>query len=166
MAKHKHYQTAAEEMLYGPCPGCQQEVTIANQPTDRPDDLRREVERSQCQRCDAPHDVDISIPSDVWNQIVERDSPGGDKYTTLCTLCIDDLLVEKGLTTTARFYFIGKALRSRAYVQEKPVGEQRPTPKEKLRAILMHQLDGMTKEEQHHVLSAAIVRFTKEADRE
>jgi len=69
----------------------------------------------RCDRCRAPHNIDTSIPSVIWNQIVERDSPQGDKYGALCTLCIDDLMVERGLTGEAEFYFNGGALRSKSY---------------------------------------------------
>jgi hypothetical protein len=84
----------------------------------------------RCQRCGAPHNLDTSIPSEFWNVIVERDSSGGDKYGALCTLCIDDLLVEKGLACEAEFYFVGKALTSRPYValrerEEAPKIEER-----------------------------------------
>ena len=34
MANRRHYHTAAEEMLYGPCPGCIDDRRGANQPTD------------------------------------------------------------------------------------------------------------------------------------
>jgi hypothetical protein len=69
----------------------------------------------RCQRCGAPHNLDTSIPSPIWNVIVERESPGGDKYGALCTICIDDLMAEKGLSGEAEFYFVGRALRSRTY---------------------------------------------------
>ncbi len=65
----------------------------------------------RCDCCGAPHNLDTSIPSEQWNAIA------GDKYGALCTLCIDDLLTEKGLTCEAEFYFVGKALVSRLYGQ-------------------------------------------------
>lgn len=75
----------------------------------RPDyDLR-------CDRCNAPHNLDTSIPSDVWNVIVERGQHPDDLYTLLCTLCIDDLMAEKGLACEAEFYFVGSALKSKPY---------------------------------------------------
>lgn len=68
----------------------------------RPDyDLR-------CQVCDAPHWLDTSIPSEIWNQIAEPSD-------LLCMLCIDDRLVKAGLRAEAEFYFNGCALDSRMY---------------------------------------------------
>lgn len=62
----------------------------------------------RCGRCNAPHWFDTSIPSEIWNQIARPED-------LLCLLCIDELLAEKGLTTEAEFYFVGKALKSKLY---------------------------------------------------
>jgi hypothetical protein len=62
----------------------------------------------RCSACGAPHWIDTSIPSDVWNRIAEP-------HDILCMLCIDNRLVAKGLTTPAEFYFSGEGLRSKLY---------------------------------------------------
>lgn len=71
----------------------------------RPDyDLR-------CQDCGAPHWLDTSLPSVIWNQIAK---PGD----ILCLLCIDNRLQAKGLTCNeAEFYFVGAALSSKLYAE-------------------------------------------------
>jgi hypothetical protein len=71
----------------------------------------------RCDRCSAPHNLDTSIPSDVWNALVEREN-GDDLWSVLCTLCIDELIVEKGLIAEAEFYFVGKALKSKLYATD------------------------------------------------
>lgn len=58
--------------------------------------------------CGAPHWLDTSIPSEIWNQIAEP-------HELLCPLCIDDRLVKAGLTAEAEFYFVGAALTSKLY---------------------------------------------------
>jgi hypothetical protein len=65
----------------------------------------------RCQDCGAPHNLDTSIPSEIWNRIAPDRG-------ALCTLCIDDRLAEAGLTTEAEFYFVGRALKSRLYQSE------------------------------------------------
>ena len=62
-----------------------------------------------CQGCGAPHDIDTSLPSEIWNQIAVPDD------LLLCMLCIDDRLFSAGLKAEAEFYFAGKALSSRLY---------------------------------------------------
>lgn len=69
----------------------------------------------RCGGCGAPHNLDTSIPSDIWNAIARSDDlprPGND---ALCTLCIDERMVFLGLEDEAEFYFSGKALRSKMY---------------------------------------------------
>lgn len=61
-----------------------------------------------CQECGAPHWIDTSIPSDIWNQIAKPEE-------MLCTSCIDKRLNAAGLTAQAEFYFVGEALVSRMY---------------------------------------------------
>lgn len=98
-------RTAAEELR-------EKDATIAQ--------LREEVESLtyasrtradydiRCSKCGAAHNVDTSIPSDIWNQIAEP-------HELLCTLCIDEALNEKGLTCEAAFYFVGDALTGKLY---------------------------------------------------
>ena len=63
----------------------------------------------RCDGCGAPHTLDTSIPSDVWNRIAPEAG-------ALCTLCIDDRVAALGLTDVdVEFYFVGKAIRSRLY---------------------------------------------------
>lgn len=62
----------------------------------------------RCQNCGAPHNLDTSIPSEIWNQIAEPED-------ILCTLCIEEKLQAKGLTAKAQFYFSGEALSSQLY---------------------------------------------------
>jgi hypothetical protein len=64
----------------------------------------------RCDECGAPHIIDVSIPSEIWNQI----APDGG---ALCPLCIDDRLVKAGLTAKAEFYYDGKALHSKMYAE-------------------------------------------------
>lgn len=70
----------------------------------------RTVEGSnqRCQDCGAPHNIDTSIPSPIWNQIESE-------VGMLCTMCIDDRMAALGLTAEAEFYFVGRALRSKLY---------------------------------------------------
>jgi hypothetical protein len=81
----------------------------------------------RCQDCGAPHNLDTSIPSPIWNAICDNrpgDVPGAAGIGmpvagALCTLCIDDRLVKAGLTCdVAEFYFGGKALSSRNYAED------------------------------------------------
>src|SRR3990167_9379614 len=68
----------------------------------RPDyDLR-------CDDCGAPHILDTSIPSAIWNKVASD-------VSCLCTLCIDDRVAAAGLSCRAEFYFVGRAVRSRLY---------------------------------------------------
>lgn len=61
--------------------------------------------------CGAPHWLDTSIPSAIWNEVAE---PGD----LLCLLCIDQRLAAAGLSTDqAEFYFVGDALRSKPYAE-------------------------------------------------
>lgn len=70
----------------------------------------------ECQRCGAPHWIDTVIPSETWNIIVERHSPGGDKWGILCMLCIEELLEQHGLEAEAEFYYHGSGrLKSKLY---------------------------------------------------
>ena len=86
---------------------------------ERVDPLRTRPDYDfRCDRCGAPHNLDTSIPSEAWNAIMLA---GG----ALCTLCIDDLLTEKGLTATAEFYFVGRALTSRLYGSAAPGAPER-----------------------------------------
>lgn len=57
----------------------------------------------RCDGCGAPHWIDTSLPSEIWNQIAETDSQ-------LCVLCIEERLAAKGLQAEALFYFAGKYL--------------------------------------------------------
>lgn len=75
---------------------------LQRQARTRPDyDLR-------CQQCGAPHWLDTSLPSAIWNQIA-------DPSDLLCMLCIDERLTAKGLRAEAEFYFVGSSLTSRLY---------------------------------------------------
>jgi hypothetical protein len=76
----------------------------------RPDyDLR-------CDRCGAPHNLDTSVPSDKWNKVMR--TADGDRYSVLCTLCIDELFVEAGVECdVVEFYFVGSAISSRLYAE-------------------------------------------------
>lgn len=58
----------------------------------------------RCSSCGAPHWIDTSIPSDIWNQIAEPSD-------LLCMLCIDERLQAKGLTAKATFHYSGIALK-------------------------------------------------------
>lgn len=69
----------------------------------------------RCQRCGAPHWLDTSVPSEVWNQIVGRDTPEGDKRGMLCLLCIDELVAEAGLSCEVEFHFGGRGITSKTY---------------------------------------------------
>lgn len=72
----------------------------------------------RCQRCDAPHWLDTSIPSEIWNQIVDRREGKDDDWGLLCLLCIEELAAAKGLLCdVVEFYFVGAALRSRLYAE-------------------------------------------------
>ena len=72
----------------------------------------------RCDECGAPHNLDTSIPSDMWNQIM----PNGG---ALCTLCIDDKLAAAGLAAPAEFYFVGAALTCRLYTDDNAALRQR-----------------------------------------
>jgi hypothetical protein len=61
-----------------------------------------------CQTCGAPHWLDTSIPSEVWNQIAPD-------VSLLCLLCIDERMAAAGLSAEAEFYFVGAALRGKLY---------------------------------------------------
>ncbi len=61
-----------------------------------------------CDECGAPHWIDTSIPSAIWNQIAEP-------HAMLCMLCIDERLKVAGLTAEAEFHFCGEALKSKLY---------------------------------------------------
>lgn len=78
----------------------------------------------RCQDCGAPHNVDTSIPSEIWNAIAENRPgvlPGAagigmPEVGALCTLCIDERLVKAGLRCDeAEFYYVGTALSSKRY---------------------------------------------------
>ena len=77
----------------------------------------------RCDDCGAPHNLDTSIPSPIWNAICENREgikPGAagigmKEVGALCTLCIEERLVKAGLTCEAEFYFSGKALQSKLY---------------------------------------------------
>lgn len=71
----------------------------------RPDyDLR-------CQECGAPHWLDTSLPSEIWNRIAKPED-------ILCLLCIDERLERAGIKTDqAEFYFVGRALQSKVYAE-------------------------------------------------
>lgn len=85
---------------------------------------RRYTPRSaRCDDCGAPHNLDTSIPSAIWDAIAENRpgvTPGAagigmPEVGMLCTLCIDARMVKAGLTGEAEFYFVGKALFSKLY---------------------------------------------------
>jgi hypothetical protein len=78
----------------------------------------------RCQDCGAPHNLDTSIPSPIWNAICENrpEVPPGaagigmPEVGLLCILCIDERLQKAGLTChEAEFYFVGRALSSKLY---------------------------------------------------
>lgn len=78
--------------------------------TQGPDPLRVSADYPfHCHRCGAAHNCDTSIPSEQWNQIT---ADIGGRAIMLCTLCIDELLVEHGLTAEAHISFVGAALRT------------------------------------------------------
>ena len=62
----------------------------------------------RCDDCGAPHNLDTSIPSEIWNKIASDAS-------VLCTLCIDDRVAAAKLACRCEFYFVGRAIRSRLY---------------------------------------------------
>ena len=65
----------------------------------------------RCGECGAAHNLDTSIPSDLWNQIA---APAD----ILCVLCIDEKLTKKGLQCdVAEFYYVGTSLSSRKYAE-------------------------------------------------
>lgn len=77
----------------------------------RPDyDLR-------CDACGAPHWLDTSLSSEVWNTIARRGQP--DEVGLLCLLCIDERMEAAGLTDEAEFYFVGGALKSKLYAESR-----------------------------------------------
>lgn len=90
----------------------------------------------RCGRCGAPHWIDTSLPSDVWNQIAEP-------HEELCMLCIEDALREKGLTAQAEFHYAGEHLQGAPY-QSEEVRELR-AERERLDLIERHVLssDGL-----------------------
>lgn len=80
----------------------------------------------RCDACGAPHWLDTSIPSEVWNRIAPE-------VGLLCLLCIDERVAALGLTNVpAEFYFVGKGLLSRLYP-----GATREKVKEFLRRLLI-----------------------------
>lgn len=78
-----------------------------------PDDLR-------CQDCGRHHQLDASIPSEVWNKIAPDAS-------LLCIDCIDARAAKHGVTFEARFYWVGKAGSSYLYDDER-TSSQQPSP--------------------------------------
>jgi hypothetical protein len=65
----------------------------------------------RCEECGAPHWMDTSIPSAIWNQIAKPEE-------TLCLLCIDGRLAKAGLRCdAAEFYYVGTALQSKMYAE-------------------------------------------------
>jgi hypothetical protein len=76
-----------------------------------PDPMRTRPDYDlRCERCAAPHNLDTSIPSSIWNQVARPKA-----YSILCTLCIDDLVASAGLICEAEFYFVGRAVSSKLY---------------------------------------------------
>lgn len=72
----------------------------------------------RCEDCGAPHNLDTSIPSEIWNAIARAPGAaaiGMPAVGALCTLCIDERMVKAGLTAEAEFYFVGRALTSTLY---------------------------------------------------
>lgn len=65
----------------------------------------------RCEECGAPHWIDTSLPSGIWNRI----APDAD---VLCMLCIDDRLAAAGMKVEARFYFAGEGLQSELYADD------------------------------------------------
>lgn len=70
-----------------------------------------------CDRCGAPHMVDTSIHSEVWNIIVERGEKG-DRWSLLCTTCIAELCKQYNTPTVAHFYTAHEYLVSAPYPNE------------------------------------------------
>jgi hypothetical protein len=67
----------------------------------------------RCNQCGDVHWVDVSCPSEIWNQIAAPSE-------MLCGPCIDQRLRAKGLTCEAKFYMggDGKGLSSAPYLTQ------------------------------------------------
>jgi hypothetical protein len=90
----------------------------------------------RCEDCGAAHNLDTSIPSELWNRICRNPGAaemGLSETEVLCTLCIDERLTKAGLTCDiAEFYFVGRALKSRLYAASTGDAEER----DRLRAAI------------------------------
>jgi hypothetical protein len=80
--------------------------------------------------------LDTSIPNEVWNAAVREEHPELDGM--LCTLCIDELVSEAGLTCDAEFYFVGKAVVSRMYDDDRGTIEMLDRERTELQAANEH----------------------------
>lgn len=101
-----------------------------------PDDLR-------CDDCGQHHQLDASIPSEIWNRI----APDGG---LLCVDCIDRRAKALGLSFEVEFYWTGQAGRSRLY--RFSFGDDGPLSEDWLRDVgfKWHQLERQT--EKHWLL--------------
>ncbi|HEX7051762.1 MAG TPA: hypothetical protein VF188_16270 [Longimicrobiales bacterium] len=61
-----------------------------------------------CQDCGRKHQLDTSLPSEIWNRIARPED-------VLCVECIDRRAKAAGVTAEVEFYYVGEAIRSRRY---------------------------------------------------